>query len=197
MCYNIKKDERDNRLKTLIINGSPRKNGDTAALINTFRENLNSQYKIINSYYCNISPCVDCRFCRINKGCAIDDEMTELYRYIEECDNVLIASPIYFSELTGRVLDIGSRLQTYFSMSRFRKEQPPIKPKKGAVILAGGGSGNPLTAYETAKRLLGMMNACDVFPLVCSFNTDNTPSSQDKKTLEKVKKAADFFNRTE
>ena len=182
-------------MKSLIINGSPRKNGDTVTLINAFCKSLKGEYKIINAYYCNISPCVDCRFCRKNSGCAIDDEMTELYRYIEECDNVLIASPIYFSELTGRVLDIGSRLQTYFSARRFRKEPSPVKPKKGAVILAGGGSGGSQTAYGTAKQLLSMMNACDVYPPVYSLNTDSIPSAEDKTALEKAAEAAEFFNK--
>ena len=184
-------------MKTLIINGSPRKNGDTAALINAFLKNLDGEYTTVDAYYCGISPCVDCRFCRSNSGCAIDDGMTPLYRFIEECDNVLIASPIYFSELTGRVLDIGSRLQTYFSARRFRREQPPIKPKKGAVILAGGGSGEPQTAYSTAKHLLGMMNAYDVYPLICSFNTDNVSASEDTAALEEAAKAAEFFNKAQ
>lgn len=101
-------------MKTLIFNGSPRKNGDTESLVNLVIDNLKCDYKIINAYTCDISPCIDCRFCWKNKGCAIQDEMQEVYSYIQECDNVLIASPIYFSELTGKLLDVGSRFQTYF-----------------------------------------------------------------------------------
>ncbi len=56
--------------------------------------------------------------------------MQETYKYIEECDNILIASPIYFSELTGALLNIGSRLQTYFCARFFRKEKPIKKAKK-------------------------------------------------------------------
>lgn len=71
--------------------------------------------------------------------------MQEIYDYILECNNILIASPIYFSEITGRVLDFGSRLQTYFSAMHFRNEKPIIKIKKGAVILVGAGDGKPLS----------------------------------------------------
>ena len=28
--------------------------------------------------------------------------MQEIYKYIQECDNIMIASPLYFSELTGQ-----------------------------------------------------------------------------------------------
>jgi len=115
-------------MKTLIWNGSPRKNGDTVSLL---EQTVN---KIVNAYFCKVSPCMDCRFCWSKAGCSIKDEMQEVYAYIQECDNILLASPIYFSELTGKLLDLGSRLQTYYSTRFFRKEEPVSKSKKGAVI---------------------------------------------------------------
>ena len=101
-------------MKTMILNGSPRKSGDTASLISIITQNIDGNYRIFDAYRCNISPCLDCRYCRQNDGCIIKDEMQEIYGYIQECDNILIASPLYFSELTGKLLDVGSRLQTYF-----------------------------------------------------------------------------------
>lgn len=47
-------------MKTLIFNGSPRKNGDTVGLINEFIKELDGEYKIVNAYYCDIKPCIDC-----------------------------------------------------------------------------------------------------------------------------------------
>ena len=139
--------------KTLILNGSPRINGDTAGLIGKMTGRIGGEYKIVDAYRCSVSPCLDCRYCWENSGCAIRDEMQEIYEYIQECDNILIASPIYFSELTGRLLDVGSRLQTYFCARFFRKEEPILKPKKGAVILVGGGDGHMEKAYGTACTL--------------------------------------------
>ena len=37
--------------------------------------------------------------------------------------------------IVGKLLDVGNRLQTYFCARFFRKEEPIIKPKKGAIIL--------------------------------------------------------------
>ncbi|MGN1225158.1 MAG: NAD(P)H-dependent oxidoreductase, partial [Ruminococcus sp.] len=62
-------------MKTLILNGSPRKNGDTAFLIQKLTEQLHGEYKIVNAYTANIAPCIDCRKCREQYGCIIDDEM--------------------------------------------------------------------------------------------------------------------------
>lgn len=180
-------------MKTLILNGSPRVNGDTAGLIGKITEKMMGDCQIVNAYRCNISPCQDCRYCWKNHGCVIPDEMQEVYQAIQECDNILIASPLYFSELTGRLLDVGSRLQTYFCARFFRKEEPVIKPKKGAVILVGGGDGQIEKAYDTACTLLRHMNCHDIHEAVYSHNTNERPAMDDANVLQGLNGILDFF----
>ncbi len=170
-------------MKTLILNGSPRKNGDTVSLINKLTEQLNGEYKIVDAYYSNISACVDCRYCWSNNGYSINDEMTKIYDYIVDCDNVVLASPIYFSQPTGKLLDICSRFQTYFAVKYFRNQTPIIKPKKGAIILVGGGDGNPEDAYATACTILHHINVKDIYPLAGSFNTNKLPFAEDETAM--------------
>lgn len=181
-------------MKTLILNGSPRRNGDTVSLIKKLTEQLNGEYKIVNAYYSDISACVDCRYCWNNDGCSINDEMTEVYDYIADCDNVVIASPIYFSQLTGKLLDVCSRFQTYFAAKHFRNQTPIIKPKKGAVILVGGGDGNPEDAYKTACTLLSHINVSEVYPLVGTFNTNELPVIRDAEVLKSIENITNLLN---
>lgn len=181
-------------MKTLIFAGSPRRNGDTMALVNEFICHLNGEYLIIDSYNCNIGPCIDCRYCRKNKGCSLNDKMQEVYDYIQQCDNVLIASPLYFSELTGQLLSITSRLQTYFCARFFRKEIPIKKAKKGGVILVGGGDGSVEKAYNTARVLLHHMNVIDIAPVVYSHKTNDIPTCKDVNAMKCSKDLAVFFN---
>ena len=181
-------------MKTLILNGSPRPMGDTAQLINKVTEKLAGEYRIVDAYRCNISPCVDCRSCWKKPGCAIRDEMQVVYDYLQGCDNVIIASPIYFSELTGKLLDVGSRLQTYFCARYIRKDEPVMKSKKGAVILVGGGSGNTDTPYNTACTLLRLMNCVRIHEVVYSGDTDKRPAIQDETALAGIDSILDFFN---
>lgn len=180
-------------MKTLILNGSPRINGDTESLINVITQNITGEYKIVDAYRCNISPCIDCRYCWKNSGCVINDEMQEIYDYIQECDNILIASPIYFSELTGKLLDVGSRLQTYFSAKFFRKEVAVTKPKKGAVVLVGGGDGHMDKAYGTACTLLHHMNCYHIHEMVCSHNTNERPAIEDEQAIAGIKSIIQFL----
>ena len=180
-------------MRALIINGSPRVGGDTESLIHIIRGSLPGECKILNAYRCNISPCVDCRYCWENQGCAIQDEMQEIYDYIQVCDNILIASPIYFSELTGKLLDVGSRLQTYFCARFFRNEEAISKPKRGAVLLVGGGDGRMDKAYETACTLLHHMHCYDIHEAVYSHNTNERPAIKDERALIGVQSIARFF----
>lgn len=184
-------------MKTLILSGSPRKNGDTMALVNEFIKHLEGEYTIIDAYACNIKPCIDCRYCWTNAGCSIEDEMQEVYNYIQKCDNILIASPLYFSELTGQLLTISSRLQTYFCSKYFRKVKPIEKEKKGGIIIVGGGDGCIEKAYNTACVLLHHMNSRNIAPVVYSHDTNNIPSKYDIKAMEGSKNLALFFNEQE
>ena len=101
-------------MKTLILNGSPRKNGDTAQLLELAKAQLQGTYYVVSAYTADIHPCMDCRHCQKQFGCIFADEMEAVYTYLKDCDRILLASPIYFSELTGSLLNVISRLQPYF-----------------------------------------------------------------------------------
>jgi multimeric flavodoxin WrbA len=164
------------------------------ALIDEFINHLEGDYIIINAYDCNIQPCIDCRYCWEHSGCCINDQMQEVYNYIQECDNILIASPLYFSELSGQLLTITSRLQTYFGARFFRKVKPIEKEKKGGVIIVGGGDGSVESAYKTACTLLHHMNSRDIAPVISSYNTNNIPARDDINAMEGSRGLALFFN---
>lgn len=183
-------------MKTLIFNGSPRKNGDTAFLINKLKELLHGEVNVINTYFSPIKPCIDCRYCWKNCGCAIKDEMQDLYDYIKECDNIIIASPLHFSELTGTLLAVASRLQTFYASKRFLGINQVQKKKRGAIILCGGGDGSPEKAEGTAKTLLKSMNA-EVIGKVYSLNTDAVPSKNDNYAIEQINDLANKLNNME
>lgn len=88
---------------------------------------------------------------------------------------------------------MGSRLQTYYCARFFRKEDPIKKPKKGAVVLAGGGDGHMEKACGTARILLHHMNCYDIHAPVCSHNTDERPAIEDENALLGVASILAFF----
>ena len=181
-------------MKTLIFIGSPRKKGNTASLVAELVKRLDGETKIISAYYCNVKACIDCRFCWKNTGCAVKDEMQEIYEYIQEADNIVIASPMYFSELTGQLLAVMSRLQTYWCAKFFRHENPVPKKKRGGIIIVRGGDGYFEKAEATAKILLHDMNAKEVATIFAD-NSDTIASVDDKAVMEGIKRLAEELNK--
>ncbi|NLG24809.1 MAG: flavodoxin family protein [Clostridiales bacterium] len=155
-------------MKTLVFFGSPRAGGDTAQLVRALTDGLPGEPIWVDAYRAGISPCVDCRACMVRAGCAIDDPMTDVYRQIEEADAIAVASPVHFSGLSGPLLSLFGRLQTYYCARRFRGVEPIQKPKRGAILLAAGGDGAPERAIEQARELLKNMGARDIAPPVVS-----------------------------
>ena len=180
-------------MKTLIINGSPRKSGDTADLLAELKRGLQGEVLEISAYYDGISPCVDCRTCRTVRGCAIQDGMQMIYA--DDFENVVIASPIYISNLTGPLVSLAGRFQAYYSAARFLKDPFRPKRKKAALILVGGGDGTPDGAFGLAGWMFRKMNACGFEDhTVLSLHTDEISAREDAAALQMVREIAGYFN---
>lgn len=177
-------------VKTLIFNGSPRKNGDTQALIDAFVSGLDGEYRIVSAED-GIAPCTDCRYCWSHDGCAVRDAMQEVYAYLADCDAVVLASPVWFSSLSGPALNLGSRLQTYFARRFFRHLPSPLKPKHGVILLAGAQPGTEVHPIANAKTILGLANTAKTdITVVCSMQTDVLPAAKDFAALDAARDAA-------
>lgn len=181
-------------MKTLIVNGSPKKDGDTAALINELTKYLIGDVRII-SHFDDISPCNDCRDCWQNPGCIIDDEMQKVYPYLDECDNIILASPIWFSSLSGPLLNICSRIQSQFAATYFRGETKNSKAKNGVIILVGAEKGTATVPTANALTIMKFMNVRrPIVATIYSLDTNNVPSEQDVVAMKKVQEAALMLN---
>ena len=181
-------------MKTLIINGSPKKNGNTTALIDEFMKHLNGEVKIL-SCFSNISPCSHCRYCWSNNGCSIVDEMQEIYPFIDECNNVVLASPIWFSSLSGPLLNIASRIQTLFAAKYFRNEQKFTKQKNGVILIVGAENGTEVIPTQNALTILKFMNVRrPCVATVYSLDTNNVPVVNDKIAIKNAHDAARQLN---
>ena len=180
-------------MKTLIINGSPKKNGDIAALLAAFRTHLSGEVKEV-SCHDPISPCLDCRCCWEKSGCAVRDGMQEIYAYLEECDNIVLASPVWFSSLSGPMLNIASRFQTIYAGKYIRKDRKPGKIRNGVLILAGGDPGTEYAAAQSAKIILKLLDADLPCTEIYSMNTDRLPAGKDRCALTEARNAANTLN---
>lgn len=178
--------------KTLIINGSPRIDGDTATLINELKSQLDGEILEISAYRSNIAPCVDCRKCWDTSKCAVRDDMDLIYA--DDFDQVVLASPVYYADLPGPVLSLMSRFQNLHS-AIVEGKPLGIRPKKAGLILTAGGNGNEAYAQPHIFILFRMLNAKGFEDhTVKSVKTDTIPAAEDAKALADVEKLAQWLN---
>ena len=179
-------------MKTLIINGSPRKNGDTASLLKEMKNHLKGEITKISTYYDNVSPCIDCRYCWENGACCIKDDMDLIYN--ADFDNLVIVSPLHYSIFSGPLLNLAGRLQVYAPQVN-RGLTKTLKAKNGGLIIVGGGNGTPSKAIDLANVIFRRVNATYTDgDTIFSLKTDEVPASKDRIALAKVKQLAHKLN---
>ena len=104
--------------KVYAINGSPRKNWNTATLLKHALEGAASQgaeTELIHLYDLNFKGCTSCFSCKLKDGesfgkCAMKDGLTPVLEKLAQADAFILGSPIYFCTATGEMRSFMERL---------------------------------------------------------------------------------------
>lgn len=121
-------------MNILVLNGSPRPNGNTAAMVAAFTEGATEkghQVSIVNVCRKKIAGCLACEYCHTkgNGRCIQQDDMQEVYPVLEEAEMIVLASPVYYHSFTG---------QLQCAINRIYALDKPKHLKKAALILSSG-----------------------------------------------------------
>jgi len=108
-------------MNILVLNGSPRKKGNTSILIEEIlseikKENIN--LKKVNIHEINLKPCRGCLRCNILKECIQkDDDWRWLKEDILLADKIIFASPVYFHHLPGKTKILLDRFRSFLKVN--------------------------------------------------------------------------------
>lgn len=93
-------------MNTLIINGSPKKEGTIAFLLRFIadgQENTNP-LELINAYDLSMKPCIGCMNCRQTNICVLpEDDAHRVGRKINEADKLIIGTPTYWGNMSAQL----------------------------------------------------------------------------------------------
>ncbi len=96
--------------KIVVINGSPRKNGNTARMIAAFKERAEANGNEVvefNAALSNVGGCHACETCyQTGKACTYDDDFNTIAPDIVEADGVVFACPTYWYTIPGQIKNI-------------------------------------------------------------------------------------------
>ena len=133
-------------LKVLLLNGSPRPNGNTAVALKEMEKVFNENgvdTEIVNVGNRDVRGCVACNGCATKGKCVFDDVVNEIAPKFEEADGLVVASPVYFASANATLIACLDRL---FYSTGFDKTM-----KVGASVVCARRGGCSATFDELNK----------------------------------------------
>ena len=115
-------------MKTIVLHGSPRKNGNSDTLAENFLQGMNEGVlKETKHFYTNemsIRPCQGCLSCANadEKSCIIKDDMQEIYSTFIEADVIVFATPMYWGYITAQLKTVIDRMEALVMWDHFKNK---------------------------------------------------------------------------
>lgn len=183
-------------MKAVILNGCTRKNGKTEKLLESFIKGLkdsNCEVEIIDAIKTKASPCTGCLSCEKTGNCVINDDMQDIYNKVEECDIIVLASPVYFASVTAQLKILVDRFQTLFSRRYILKTNTETVRKGYLLFTAGLTNPKEIVAMEVLAKFFMLSCNSTLEEVIYAMNTDHEEIGEDifKKAYEAGKLAGE------
>lgn len=140
-------------MKVLLINGSPRKEGNTFIALSEVAHTLESQgieTTIIHIGTKAVQGCIACNKCREKGRCAFNDDLyNATLEQIREADALVVGSPVYYAGPNGSLCALLDRL--FFSAAGLLA----YKPAAAVVVCRRGGAS---AAFDRLNKYFAMNN---------------------------------------
>lgn len=146
-------------MKVLIINGSPRFDGNTAIAINEMCKIFEEEKVDVEVFQIaglDIRGCIACGSCHKTGKCAFDDIVNELVVKLHEADGLVIATPVYYASPNGSLISLLDRL--FYS----NREDLTMKVGASVVVARRGGASSSFDVLNKYFTISGM-------PIVSSY----------------------------
>lgn len=146
----------------VILNGSPRKNGNTSMLVHAFADGARSAGNTVTEFFLdsmNLHGCKGC-FGGHSSGefpCVQRDDMGRIYPAVKQCDVVVLASPLYYWTLSGQIKTALDRL---FALEERDGNLLRGHNRASALLMAAEGHGfdDAVLYYDHLMEHLGWKN---------------------------------------
>lgn len=137
-------------MKVLMLNGSPRKEGNTALALRemqTIFEKEGIETEVICLGTQPIRGCIACNQCKSTGKCVFNDLVNEVAEKFEKSDGLVLASPVYFASANGSLFSFAQRL---FYSTLFDKRM------KVGASLAIARRGGASATYDDLNKFFGV-----------------------------------------
>ncbi|MDA8425565.1 MAG: flavodoxin family protein [Treponema sp.] len=151
-------------MKVIGFIASPRKEGNTAWIVNTILEGAKEQGAETQSWQfsdLDIKPCQGCLGChKGDRGCVIDDDMQRLYGPLEQADALVLGLPIYMGQMSAQAKIFTDRLFAHITprFSPYYKAGKAAKKKLTLVFNQGNPDSGMFQSYfDYTKKMFQLL----------------------------------------
>lgn len=140
-------------MKVLLLNGSPRKEGNTFAVLREMEKTFNAegvQTELIHVGNQNVHGCLACGKCGELGKCVLDDLVNEVAAKLAEADGLVIGSPVYYASPAGTLMAFLDRL--FYSSASINKSM-----KVGASVAVARRAGTTAT-FDVLNKYFTISN---------------------------------------
>jgi len=158
----------------LILKGSPRRKGNSAALADRSAEGARESGAVVEEVLLDrmkIRPCNACDGCRRNeRTCVIQDDMQTLYPKLLAADAILIATPVYYFTMSAQVK---ACIDRWYALER--SGGSALKGKRVGILMSYGDSdlqtSGGINAVRTFESIFGYIG-CEIVDVVHGSASD-------------------------
>ena len=176
-------------MKVLLINGSPRKEGNTFTMLKECADELARNAVESEIFWIGVKPirgCIACNQCRAQGlgKCVFDDDVTnEVIARMASCDAVVIGAPVYWGQPAAQAMAVEQRM-LYAGGANFRG-----KPAAAVTVCRRGGAS---AAFQTLQMPFQMCNMPIVTSQYWNIGYGRTPgeTAQDVEGLQTMRTLA-------
>jgi multimeric flavodoxin WrbA len=160
-------------MKVTSVIGSPRSAGNSAAITRVLLDSLQTSGAQVRTFELNklsYRGCQGCMACKITSDkCVVKDDLSEVLEEIRAADVVLIASPVYFGDVTAQTKGLIDRCYSYYSPD-YRTNPNPSRLAPGKKLVFILPQGNPdQNAFEDMitkyTRIFGRLGFAEIYPI--------------------------------
>jgi multimeric flavodoxin WrbA len=181
------------KVKIIGFIASPRKEGNTAWIVNKILEGAQEQGAETQSWSfsdLDIKPCQGCLSCHKgdDRGCIINDDMQQLYGALEHADALVLGSPIYMGQMSAQAKIFTDRLFAQIS-PRFSPHYKEKNAKKKLILVFNQGNPDPgmFQVYIDYTKYIFQLLEFDVIavPVVAGMRNEAAHARKDLHTVMK------------
>lgn len=168
-------------MEIIIINGSPRHDGNTVRMCRAFAKGAESSGKnisvgMLHLYDLEFKGCRSCFACKLKGGrsygtCVVKDALSPVLERVKKADVLVLASPVYFMDVTGMMRSFLERL--IFPLATYEAGYRTIAPRRMPVAtiytMNVPQEAAPLAMMDSVDRFIGHVFSSPW--RLCAYNT--------------------------